>query len=116
MVPITCSLMLLDMGRCIGAMQDQQAEAKTRGTGSADCRVVAPWLGLTGSFAQCLGSQVMLPASEILMSRWRLTPKPERTQTGHWLGATGSSAMQQRLRQWEKNSMPSTKQQECFSA
>lgn len=109
--------MPLDVGRCIGARQDQQAEVRTRGTGSAARSIVAPWLGLTASFAQRLGSEVLLPASESLMSRRRLTLKPERTQTGHWLDATASSAVQWKPRQWEweKNRMPSAKQQGCFS-
>lgn len=34
------------------------------------------------------------PSSEILMSGWCLTLKPKRAQTGHWLRATASSAMQ----------------------
>ena len=79
MVPSTCSLMPLDVGRCIGARQDEQAEVKTSGEGNAACSIVAPWLGLTASFAQCLGSKGLLPASEILMSCQHLTLKPERT-------------------------------------
>lgn len=94
MVPSTCSLMPLDVGRCFRARQVQQAEVKTRWKGTAACSNVAPWLGLTGSFAERLGSEGLLPTSEILMSCRHLTLKPERTQTGHWLSAIGSSAMQ----------------------
>lgn len=100
MVPSTCSVMPLDVGRCIESA-GSAGRGKDKGDRQHSLQCCCTLAGADSSFAQRLESKGLLSSSEILMSGWCLTPKPQRSQTGHWLSAMASSAMQWKPQQGE---------------